>query len=90
MLFFLRAFVDEFLKKMGELYEWVLFTASLAKVLNSTRCQFVLLIYFSIIHFLHVIFSMLIRWPTCWTNGACSEVVCSARHVSSTVATTLR
>lgn len=27
-----RPFVDEFLQKMGELYECVLFTASLAKV----------------------------------------------------------
>ena len=27
-----RPFVDEFLKKMGQLYECVLFTASLAKV----------------------------------------------------------
>ena len=28
-----RPFVDEFLKKMGELFECVLFTASLAKVI---------------------------------------------------------
>ena len=27
-----RPFVDEFLKKMGQIYECVLFTASLAKV----------------------------------------------------------
>ena len=29
-----RPFVDEFLKKMGQIYECVLFTASLAKVMN--------------------------------------------------------
>ena len=35
-----RPFVDEFLQKMGELYECVLFTASLAKV--SRKIEFVL------------------------------------------------
>ena len=29
-----RPYVDEFLKKMGQLYECVLFTASLAKVIS--------------------------------------------------------
>ena len=33
-----RPFVDEFLKKMGELFECVLFTASLAKVTYWTLC----------------------------------------------------
>lgn len=32
-----RPYVDEFLQKMGELYECVLFTASLAKVSVTTR-----------------------------------------------------
>lgn len=34
-----RPYVDEFLKRMGELYECVLFTASLAKVFFSI-CSF--------------------------------------------------
>lgn len=34
-----RPFVDEFLQKMGELYECVLFTASLAKVSFSFQCR---------------------------------------------------
>jgi len=32
-----RPFVDEFLKKMGELFECVLFTASLAKVWSTVK-----------------------------------------------------
>jgi carboxy-terminal domain RNA polymerase II polypeptide A small phosphatase len=34
-----RPYVDEFLQKMGELYECVLFTASLAKVCNTLVCR---------------------------------------------------
>jgi len=33
-----RPYVDEYLQKMGELFECVLFTASLAKVSAATKC----------------------------------------------------
>lgn len=32
-----RPYVDEFLRRMGELYECILFTASLAKVLYKNK-----------------------------------------------------
>lgn len=34
-----RPYVDEFLKKMGEMFECVLFTASLAKVSIASQCM---------------------------------------------------
>ena len=49
-----RPYVDEFLQRMGELYECVLFTASLAKVYYVNSCL-LLLSFFKFFVFFHIL-----------------------------------
>lgn len=79
--------MDEFLQKMGELFECVLFTASLAKVGScetSTLGTVMLSIATSIISFLLGLVSMLTPWQTCWTSGGCFALGSSGNHAFST------
>jgi TFIIF-interacting CTD phosphatase-like protein len=57
-----RPGVDEFMRKMGEKYEIVVFTASLAKVKLSTNPVSLSLYIYILTHF----DSMLIQCLTCW------------------------
>lgn len=93
-----RPHVDEFLQKMGELYECVLFTASLAKVgpnvnnmliCSNIPCCTHLMFFLGggVVSFCGT-FSMLTLWQICWTSGGYFAPGSSGNPVFSTEETT--
>lgn len=80
--------MDEFLQRMGELFECVLFTASLAKVFI-IRLMFqidIFLFYLTVLDFMFDVMSDLF-----WLSATCLlDALCAWSHLSSCLCTAIK